>query len=284
MRVLLPDDAAHLQHASAAGWNGVTIVETPAGATMVVSAEAEVLAVRDRLWLSMCLDPPHRPRLLRVRLVAGDEGEAPPVSVRARGGAFLDLAHPEGRAMVARVAARGLLWIVFMEAGRGEVVAVEHIHVDEAVRFLRDAVARAAEWHPTPPAPPEVTEAAWRGAAGRAPCLAPSAEEATAVLVVPRDALAGLADTGAEVVVRGPDPGAAWDRIELLLAWRGGSRPIALDLRRPCQRDLAWRLARQREITVLAAGEEPGDPASARLTASLGPVSRALLHRAGRGR
>jgi len=206
------------------------------------------------------------------------------VSVGARGGASLDLAHPEGRAMVERVAARGLLWIVFMEAGRGEVVAIEHIHVDEAVRFLRDAVARAAEWHPTPLAPPEVTETAWRAAAGRAPCLAPSAEEATAVLVVPRDALAGLEDTAGEVVVRAPEEGAAWDRIELVLACGGVPRRVALDLRRPCQRDLAWRLARQREITVLAAGEGPDDPASARLTASLGPVSRALLHRAGRGR
>ena len=284
MRELLPDDAAHLQDASAAGWTGLTIVETPAGATVVVSAEPDVLAVRDRLWLSMCMDPPHRPRLLRVRLVAGDEGDVPPVSVRARGGASLDLAYPEGRAMVERVAARGLLWIVFMEAGRGEVVAIEHIHVDEAVRFLRDAVARAAEWHPTPLAPPELTETAWRAAAGRAPCLAPSAEDATAVLVVPRDALAGLEDTAGEVVVRAPDEGGAWDRIDLVLACGGVPRRVALDLRRPCQRDLAWRLARQREITVLAAGEGPDDPASARLTASLGPVSRALLHRAGRGR
>ncbi len=284
MRDLLPDDAAHLQDASASGWAGMTIVETPAGATVVVSAGADVLAARDRLWLSMCLDPPHRPRLLRVRLVAGDEGDVPPVSVRARGGASLDLAYPEGRALVARVADRGLLWIVFMEVGRGEVVAIEHIHVDEAVRFLRDAVARAAEWHPTPLAPPELTESAWRAAAGRAPCLAPSAEEATAVLVVPREALAGLEDTGGELVVRAPDPGTAWDRIELVLASVGDPRRIALDLRRPCQRDLAWRLARQREITVLAAGEGPEDPASARLTASLGPVSRALLHRAGRGR
>ena len=284
MRDLLPHDAAHLQHASAAGWNGVTIVETPAGATMVVSAEAEVLAVRDRLWLSMCLDPPHRPRLLRVRLVAGDDGEVPPVSVRARGGASLDLAYPEGRAMVERVAARGLLWIVFMEAGRGEVVAIEHIHVDEAVRFLRDAVARAAEWHSTPPAPPEVTEAAWRGAAGRAPCLAPSAEEATAVLVVPRDALAGRRTRAPRWWCARPTQGRRGTGSSCSWPGAAGPRPIALDLRRPCQRDLAWRLARQREITVLAAGEGPGDPASARLTASLGPVSRALLHRAGRGR
>lgn len=250
----------------------------------MVSAEADVLAARDRLWLSMCLEPPHRPRLLRVQLVAGDEGEAPPVRARAHGGASLDLAYPAGRAMVERVAAHGMLWLVFLEAGRGELVAIEHIHVDEAVRFLRDAVARAAEWHPTPLAPPELTEAAWRAATGRAPCLAPSAGEPAAVLVVPRDALAGLEGTGGELVVRAPDPGLAWDRIELVLTWAGVPRRIALDLRRPCQRDLAWRLARQREITVLAAGEGPQDPASARLTASLGPVSRALLYRAGRGR
>jgi len=262
----------------------MTIVETPAGATVVVSADADVLAIRDRLWLSMCLDPPHRPRLLRVRLVARDEGDDPPAPAQMHGGASLDLAYPEGRAMVTRVADRGLLWIVFMEAGRGEVVAIEHIHIDDAVRFLRDAVARAGEWHPTPLAPPELTEDAWRVAVGRAPCLAPSAEEATAVLVVPRESLAGLEDTCGELVVRAPEPGAAWDRIELLLAWGGDPRRISLDLHRPCQRDLAWRLARQREITVIAAGDDPSDPASARLVASLGPVSRALLHRAGRGR
>jgi hypothetical protein len=284
MRDLLPEDAAHLQDASAAGWTGMTIVETPAGATLVVSAEADVLAARDRLWLGMCLDPPDRPRLLRVRLVSGDEGDAPPAGIRARGGASLDLAYPEGRALVRGVADRGLLWIVFMEAGRGDVAAIEHIHVGEAVGFLRDAVARAGEWHPAPLAPPELTESAWRAAAARAPCLAPSAEDTTAVLVVPHETLAGLGDTCGELVVRAPDPGAAWDRIELVLAWGGDPRRIALDLRRPCQRDLAWRLARRREITVIAAGEGPEDPAGARLTASLGPVSRALLHRAGRGR
>jgi hypothetical protein len=283
MRDLLPDDAAHLQDASAAGWVGLTLVETPAGATIVVSAEPEVIAARDGLWLSMCLDPPDRPRLLRLRLAAGHE-EAPPAAVRARGGASLDLAYPEGRALVERVADRGLVWMVFMEAGRGEVIAIEHIHVDDAVRFLRDAVARAAEWHPTPLAPPELTEAAWRSAAGRAPCLAPSAEDATAVLVVPRDVLAGLEDTGGELVVRAPDPGAPWDRLEVVLSWGGPPRRIALDLRRRCQRDLTWRLARQRELTVIAAGAAPDDPASARLVATLGPVSRALLHRAGRGR
>ena len=70
----------------------------------------------------------------------------------------------------------------------------------------------------------------------------------------------------------------------MVLAWGGAPRRIALDLRRPCQRDLTWRLARQRELTVIAAGDAPDDPPGARLVATLGPVSRALLHRAGRGR
>jgi hypothetical protein len=283
MRDLLPEDAAHLQDASAAGWTGLTVVETPAGATLVVSAGPEVLAERDGLWLSMCVEPSDRPRLLRLRLVAGDQ-DAPPASARVRGAASLDLAYRQGRAMVERVAERGLLWIVFMEAGRGDVVAIEHIHVDEAADFLRTAVARAAEWHPTPLAPPELTEPAWRAAAGRAPCLAPSAEDATAVLVVPRESLDGLEQTGGELVVRAPGAGTPWDELELVLTWGGAPRRIALDLRRPCQRELAWRLARQREITVIATGEAADDPASARLVATLGPIARALLHRAGRGR
>jgi hypothetical protein len=284
MTPLPPEDAARLQGASAAGWTGMTIVETHAGATLVVSAGADVLAARDGLWLSMCVHPPNRPRLLRMRLVAGDDGGGTPPPVPAHAEASLDLAYPAGRAMVERLVEEGLLWMVFMEAGRGEVVSIEHIHVEEAGRFMRDAVARAAEWHPTPLAPPELTEGAWRAAVGRAPCLAASAEEATAVLVVPRQALAGLEDRFGELVVRAPSAGDAWDRIELVLAWGGEPRRIALDLRRPCQRDLAWRLARQREITVIATGDAPVDPASARLVASLGPASRALLHRAGRRR
>lgn len=265
------------------GWIGLTIVETPGGATMAVSAPAAVLAMRDGLWLSMCLEPQDRPRLLRVRLVTSDRGDAARAAWTGVG-ASLDLAYPEGRALVERVAERGLLWVVFMEAGSGHVVAIEHIHIDQAVGFLRGAVARAGEWHPTPLSPPELTVEAWRTAGRRAPCLAPSAEDATAVLVVPPEVLAGLEHTAGEIVVQAPGPGQPWDRLELVIGWSREPRSVALDLRRPCQRDLAWRLARQRELIVLAAGPGPGDPAGARLTASLGPVARALLHRAGRGR
>ena len=283
MKDLLPGDATQLQDASAGGWTGLTIVETPGGATMVVSAPPAVLAERDGLWLSMSVEPQERPRLLRVRLVTSAASDAPP-SGWARGGASLDLAYPEGRAMLERLAARRILWVVFMEAGCGDVVSIEHIHIDEAVGFMRNAVARASEWHPTPLSPPELTVDAWLAAGTRAPCLAPSAEDATAVLVVPAEVLAGLEHSAGELVITAPGPGEPWDRLEVVIAWGSEPRALALDLRRPCQRDLAWRLARQRELVVLAAGSTPGDPAEARLTATLGPVARALLHRAGRGR
>ena len=265
------------------GWAGLTIVETPAGATVLVSAEPDILAVRDRLWLSMCMDPPHRPRLLRVRLVAGDEGDVPPVSVRARGGASLDLAYPEGRALVERVAARGLLWIVFMEAGRGEVVAIEHIHVDEAVRFLRDAVARARRVAPHPARTAGAHETAWRAAAGRAPCLAPSAEDATAVLVVPRTPWRASRTRPARWWCARPTrarrgTGSTW-------SWRAGGVPGGSRWTCGAPASATWRGG-----SPASARSRSWRPARARTTpqrqahGSLGPVSRALLHRAGRGR
>ena len=47
--------------------------------------------------------------------------------------------------MLERLAARRILWVVFMESGRATCVSIEHIHIDQAVGFMRNAVARASE-------------------------------------------------------------------------------------------------------------------------------------------
>ena len=88
---------------------------------------------------------------------------------------------------------------------------------------------------------------------------------------MPAEVLAGLEHSAGELVITAPGPGEPWDRLEVVIAWGSEPRALALDLRRPCQRDLAWRLARQRELVVLAAGSAPGDPAEARLTATSAP-------------
>ncbi len=85
----------------------------------MVSAEPDLIAARTGCG-SACARTRRIDRGLRL---AAGHAEAAPAAVRAHGGASLDLAYPEGRALVDRVADRGLLWIVFMQAGSGEVVA-----------------------------------------------------------------------------------------------------------------------------------------------------------------
>lgn len=278
-----PPETARLHRASAAGWAGLTIVEAPHGVTLVASLARDVLDHRRSLWLGAAVQPSERPRLLRLRLRA-PAGSEPWVAEGLPGCAGVDLAYPRGRAMICRASRRGAVWIVFLEAGTGEVAAVEEVPIDGIAGFLEDAVARAAEWHPEALAPPEVAASAWAAALERAPCLAPSAEDCSAIVVVPQATLDGLEDDRAMLTITRPRDDVRWDRLRLDIAGEGQGRSALLDLRLPCQRHLAWRLSHQSEIVVLGADTDAGGAATARLIVPIDAPARVLLRRAGRGR
>lgn len=237
-----------LREAIAGGWSGLTIVEHAEGATLVLSASAAALAARRDLQLTMTLEPADRPRLLRITVGTEPGGAGPPACACAS----LDLAYPEGRALLERVAGQGILWVVLAETGTAAVAGAEHVHVDASAGFLRRAAALAGEWHPVPEGPPELAVDEWRDAVGRAPCLAAAAAGGPVVLVVPRGALARLERDGVDAVVR------------LVLAACG-------------ERALIARLAEQPDVVVLAAGHRPSAPPSARMVLAIAPAAATRL-------
>lgn len=280
----LPPGSDAVVAASHAGWSGLSLVESAGGATLVASVDEGARRAATP-WLSMSVETRERPRLLRFRLLCGDEDGTDDLMTWAPGSAALDLAYPEGRRIVERLVAGGLLWLVVLESGSGEVTCTEHVHLaGGATVFLRDASARAAEWFAEATGPPELDGDAWTRACRRAPCLAPSAEDMGAVLVVPPGALAGFEGGHIEISIGPPADGDGWGGLVVGIARGDDRRAFALDLGGACQRRLAWRLAHQHEVTILEAAPDGARAAGARAVSVLGPVARALLHRAGRER
>lgn len=291
-----PDDTArgilpaHLREAVAEGWSGLTLLaddgEVDAPVTLVCAASLERLAALHGGGLMIGAVAGPAGGLDPRSLVLAVEGRHTRCDHEAR--LVLDLAYPEARRLVRRAAGQGVIRLVWVPSEEAAAARSELVELGpEGVRYLREAAARAAEWHTGEPLPMGLEPERYAAAARQAPRLVgvqPPNDEV--MLIVPAIVMEGLEEADGQVVlasslVAGARRPSRPADLELRFTWAAPgeviARPVRLSLDDRAQRRLATRLAGQRTLLVLCA--EPAMPAPVgAVRVSLGGDGRRLVH------
>lgn len=282
----LPPD---LRAALADGWQGLTLLtdaprEEPV--TLLCAVSAGRLRRLDVRALALTLPCPVRPA--RLVVFSFEEAPAPPAGpcgcLPRCLSVGIDLAYPEARTLLGRLADTGRLRVVWTAHGGTPGARTEDAHLAPPARAaLHATIARAGEWHVDTPLPVGLDPEHWAAACADPPRLVEAGfAEGPVALVLPVGTIEGLDGRpgwvafasgssrgvrpgGLEVLVRGDAPGATTCR-------------AVVSLGEPAQRRLARRLAGQRQMIVMAAD---GDRTpSGHLRVAISPSSRVVIARA----
>lgn len=281
---------ADLRAAIADGWQGLTLLaDAPAHEPVTLVCAAPECRLR---CVGACAftvgrggEPPDTAaaRLLVVAVEgsaqaarADDAGADQHLSVA------IDLAYREARELVERACAEGVVRIAWVASDRDPEPRTELLALSARERaHLRNAVARAGEWHTAAPVPLGVDADAWR-AARRAPprLVRGSFAEGPVALVVPAPVLFGADHRCGRVAFALSPPG---DGLEVRVVLDGppprSGRSVTLRLSDPEQRRLAEALAAQRQAIVMGVVTHQIGP-TVHVRTTLTAEARALILRA----
>ncbi|MBI2684035.1 MAG: hypothetical protein HYX33_01380 [Actinobacteria bacterium] len=288
---ILPED---VRLAIASGWEGLTVVSNPGAPddplTLVCACQRDRVARASRGALVIGTNRDPDPERRRALVISIGEGRTTSRGVvdDPRMRVVIDLGYSTARELVGRAAEQGLVRVLWVRTDRIESVEPQFVFLDaRSVLQLRQAVARAAEWHTTAPLPLGMCARAWPILAERAPCLAlTGTPRGEVVLVVPAVVLDGLGNRRGRVALSSGihrDGAAALSDLEIRFVWGSEAAPIsrrvALNLSETAQRRLAGRLSRQTHMIVLGAARGEGAPSST-VHVTLGGGGRELIRRA----